>query len=145
MVHFQEKIVNRFLLSILFGFSGSFFLVVTQIFFGSQSSILAKLQLLQEVDLALAKGRSFARLGSAALGHEVEGELVGVEVEACSFELDDDCHVIEESVGLGPFQGFDLNLEVGLTNEATRDPGRTLLGGPPEDLKFLKDILRTPF
>ena len=95
MVHFQEKIVNRFLLSILFGFSGSFFLVVTQIFFGGQSSILAKLQLLQEVDLALAKGRTFARLGSAALGHEVEGELVGVEVEAGSFELDDDCHVIK--------------------------------------------------
>ncbi len=74
---------------------------------------------MQEVDLALAEGRTFAGLAPAPLGDEVEGELVRVQVQARSFELNDDRHVIKESVGLSPVQSFDVNLVVGLVDDAT--------------------------
>ncbi len=73
---------------------------------------------MQEVDLALAEGRAFAGLGSAPSGDEVEGELVRVQVQARPFELNDDRHVIKESVGLSPVQSFDVNLVVGLMDDA---------------------------
>ncbi len=74
---------------------------------------------MQEVDLALAEGRAFAGLAPAPLGDEVEGQLVRVQVQARSFELNYHGHVIKESVGLSPVQSFDVNLVVGLVDDAT--------------------------
>lgn len=135
LVHFQKELVHRFLLlGASTGLQWVFF--VTLDLFGTGLPLLADLQLLQKVDLALAKVRTFVILGRASSWKEVEWKFVLVKVGA-PLQLNDDGHVIEEPVSLRSFLSLNLDFVLSLVDDAAWYPSRTFRWWPPEDFKFL--------